>query len=158
MALAGCCPLISSHEKEKVHAGPLWQETQQSSIAQPNQPSAAIVPAHTAPQARPEIAPLPPPLPRARAYLDEGLLHLHGIEAVEGVDDVAAGLGLVVQPRHVAQPVHAPGLVPVPHLMHGGCDRLQGGEQGGASSPRGRERPKCSRAGQLVQAPARALN
>ena len=48
----------------------------------------------------------------AAACLDKRLLHLHGVEAIERVDDLHAGLGLVVQARDAPQPVHAPCLVP----------------------------------------------
>ena len=44
--------------------------------------------------------------------LDEGLLHLHGIEAVQRVGHAQTGLVAAVLAGHCAQPVHAPGLVP----------------------------------------------
>lgn len=45
-------------------------------------------------------------------HLDECLLHLHGVEAIQRVDDLHAGLWLVVEAGDPAQTVDAPGLVP----------------------------------------------
>ena len=51
-------------------------------------------------------------LPDLFPDLDEGLLHLHGVEAVQRVGHAQAGLMAAVLAGHGAQPVHAPGLIP----------------------------------------------
>ena len=57
----------------------------------------------------------PPRLPDLFPDLDEGLLHLHGVEAVQRVGHSQAGLVAAVLTGHCAQPVHAPRLVPEGH-------------------------------------------
>mmetsp|Transcript_35300 Transcript_35300/g.111552 ORF Transcript_35300/g.111552 Transcript_35300/m.111552 type:complete len:375 (-) Transcript_35300:1314-2438(-) len=49
--------------------------------------------------------------------LDEGLLHLHGEEAVHLVEHAHAELVEVLPPRHARQLIHAPRLVAVTELM-----------------------------------------
>ena len=54
-------------------------------------------------------------LPDLFPDLDESLLHLHGIEAIQRVGHAQAGLMAAVLASHCAQPVHAPGLIPEGH-------------------------------------------
>ena len=54
--------------------------------------------------------------------LDERLLHLHGVETIQRVDDADACFGEVVQARDVAEAIDAPCLVPVPELVEVGVD------------------------------------
>ncbi len=51
------------------------------------------------------------------ANLDEGLLHLHGIEAVQRVGHAHTRLIAALPPRNVPQPVHTPSFVTVAQLM-----------------------------------------